>query len=143
MNNAANYGEIEATASMGREVNIGGIIALSKGATSNSENHGVLNIDHSVFERSSTYAAYKEYAVGGVIGNSTNEILDCTNTSTGVINVAGHIFNGNPSTGYNGIGGIVGVSKSVIKRSTNEANITVAVTTSKVASDTTENQALQ
>ena len=142
LNKAANYGEIEATASIGREVNIGGVIALSKGAISNSENHGVLNLDHSVFERSSTYAAYKEYAVGGVIGNSTNEVLDCTNTSTGVINVAGHIFNGNPSIGYNGIGGIVGVSKSIIKRSTNEANITVAATTSKVASDTTANQAL-
>ena len=148
LNKAANYGEVKATAAIGRNVNIGGVIALSKGTISNSENHGVLNIDHSVFERSSTYVEYKEYAVGGVIGSSTNKVLDCTNTSTGVINVAGHIFNGNPSTGYNGIGGIIGIVgklkdiKDIIKRSTNEANITVAATTSKVASDTTENQAL-
>ena len=144
LTNSHNYGEIEVKEVITRNANIGGVIALAKGGLSDCQNSGVLNIDCDIPTRSAVYAAYKEYAVGGVVGitaGSSIEILRCKNNAKGAINITGELFNGNPSDGYHGIGGVVGVLKSIITEAKNEAPINVAVNTTYYKDDTTDNAA--
>ena len=144
LTNSHNYGEIEIKEAITRNANIGGVIALAKGGLSDCQNSGVLNIDCDIPTRSTIYAAYKEYAVGGVVGitaGSSIEILRCKNNAQGAINVTGELFNGNPDYGYHGIGGVVGVLKSIITDAKNEAPINVAVNTTYFTDGTTNNAA--
>ncbi len=125
-----NYGEVKAETSKSRNVNAAGVIALDKGTINDCENHGTLYIAHETALRTEPYGAYKEYAVGGVIGttSSTKAITGCTNY--GEVNVSGNIANCNPADtfGYFGVGGLVGVLNSPVRDCHNEGAVNVSAT---------------
>ena len=132
LTNSTNYGEIYTANSSTRSVYFGGVLGHNKAKIHGCENSGVMNIDYNVYSRTAAYADVKDYAVGGVVGNSTTgdgcELFDCTNK--GAMNISGSLFSGNAKAGYYGIGGVVGLLRCTIKRSKNEGDITIKANTS-------------
>ena len=135
--NSTNYGEIYTANSSIRAAYIGGVLGHNKSKIHNCVNNGALDIDYNIYSRSEAYGEVKDYGVGGVVGNSTSgdgcELFDCTNK--GVMKISGELFNANAKIGYYGIGGVVGLLRCTIKRSKNEADITIKANTSHLADD--------
>ena len=135
--NSENHGEIYTANSSARSVYFGGVLGYNKAKINNCENNGVLNIDFNTYSRTEAYGEVKDYGVGGVVGSTASgdalEVFDCTNK--GAVNVAGTICNVNAKAGYQGIGGVVGILRCAILRSTNEAAVTIKANTTNVSSN--------
>ena len=135
--NSENHGEIYTANSSARSVYFGGVLGYNKAKINNCENNGVLNIDFNTYSRTEAYGEVKDYGVGGVVGSTASgdalEVFDCTNK--GAVNVAGTICNVNAKAGYQGIGGVVGILRCVILRSTNEAAVTIKANTTNVSTN--------
>ena len=135
--NSKNHGEIYTANSSARSVYFGGVLGYNKAKINNCENNGVLNIDFNTYSRTEAYGEVKDYGVGGVVGSTASgdalEVFDCTNK--GAVNVAGTICNVNAKAGYQGIGGVVGILRCAILRSTNEAAVTIKANTTNVSTN--------
>ena len=135
--NSENHGEIYTANSSARSVYFGGVLGYNKAKINSCENSGVLNIDYNTYSRTEAYEDVKDYGIGGVVGSTATgealEVHDCTNK--GAVNVAGTICNVNGKTGYQGIGGVVGILRCVILRSTNEAAVTIKANTTNVSTN--------
>ena len=135
--NSENHGEIYTANSSARSVYFGGVLGYNKAKINNCENNGVLNINYNTYSRTEAYSDVKDYGVGGIVGSTASgdalEVFDCTNK--GAVNVAGTICNVNAKAGYQAIGGIVGILRCAILRSTNEAPVNIKANTTNVSSN--------
>ena len=128
-----NRGEIKAESSKSRETQIAGVLALDKATVTECTNYGKLNINIESVQRTATYAASKEYAIGGVVGSSSSSkaITDCYNY--GELNLSSTLANCNKEVGYCGIGGVVGVLSSPLRGCHNEGTINVSANVTGIA----------